>query len=105
MEYTILILLLPFVSFLVLGIAGMKLRPAVAGAIAFGVARGDLDGVLVAVMLLLAGLGVAGEVFCHDSPQQAMQAAREAAAESDRILAFGSFYTVAGALQVLGRTA
>ena len=29
MEYTILILLLPFVSFLVLGIAGMKLRPAV----------------------------------------------------------------------------
>lgn len=54
---------------------------------------------------ILAGLGVAGEVFCHDSPQQAMQAAREAAAESDRILAFGSFYTVAGALQVLGRTA
>ena len=54
---------------------------------------------------ILAGLGVVGEVFCHDSPQQAMQAAREAAAESDRILAFGSFYTVAGALQVLGRTA
>ena len=33
MEYTILILLLPFVSFLLLGLAGMKLRPAVAGAI------------------------------------------------------------------------
>ena len=30
MEYTILLLVLPFVSFLVLGIAGMKLRPAVA---------------------------------------------------------------------------
>ena len=33
MEYTILILLLPFVSFLVLGLAGMKLRPVVAGVI------------------------------------------------------------------------
>ena len=33
MEYTILLLVLPFVSFLVLGIAGMKLRPAVAGAV------------------------------------------------------------------------
>ena len=33
MEYTILILLLPFVSFLLLGLAGMKLRPVVAGAI------------------------------------------------------------------------
>ncbi|WP_417015029.1 NADH-quinone oxidoreductase subunit L [Alistipes sp.] len=33
MEYTILILLLPFLSFLFLGLAGMKLRPVVAGAI------------------------------------------------------------------------
>lgn len=33
MEYTILILLLPFLSFLLLGLAGMKLRPVVAGAI------------------------------------------------------------------------
>ena len=33
MEYTILILLLPFVSFLVLGLAGMKLRPVAAGVI------------------------------------------------------------------------
>ena len=33
MEYTILILLLPFASFLLLGLAGMKLRPVVAGAI------------------------------------------------------------------------
>ena len=31
----------------------------------------------------------------------AMQAAKGQAAESDRILAFGSFYTVAGALQAL----
>ena len=33
MEYTILILLLPLASFLVLGLAGMKMRPAAAGAI------------------------------------------------------------------------
>mgnify|MGYP001294473805 CR=1 FL=1 len=33
MEYTILILLLPLASFLVLGLAGMKMRPAVAGAV------------------------------------------------------------------------
>ena len=31
MEYTILILLLPLLSFLFLGLAGMKLKPAVAG--------------------------------------------------------------------------
>lgn len=30
MEYTILILLLPLASFLVLGLAGMKMRPAAA---------------------------------------------------------------------------
>ena len=44
MEYTILILLLPFVSFLVLGLAGMKMRPVAAGL--FGTA------VLAAVALL-----------------------------------------------------
>lgn len=32
MEYTILILLLPLLSFLFLGLAGMKLKPVVAGA-------------------------------------------------------------------------
>ena len=31
MEYTILILLLPLLSFLFLGLAGMKLKPAAAG--------------------------------------------------------------------------
>lgn len=46
-----------------------------------------------------AGLG--GEVTCYQSPQLAMQGAREQAAESDRIVAFGSFYTVAGALAAL----
>ena len=33
MEYTILILLLPLLSFIFLGLAGMKLRPVGAGAI------------------------------------------------------------------------
>ena len=44
-----------------------------------------------------------GEIVCHASPLLAMQAAKGLAAESDRILAFGSFYTVAGALEALGR--
>ena len=57
----------------------------------------------------LAGIvrasGLGGEIACHDTPAAAMQAARGRAGESDRILAFGSFYTVAGALEVLGRKA
>jgi dihydrofolate synthase/folylpolyglutamate synthase len=44
-----------------------------------------------------------GEVVCHDSPAEAMRAAKELAAESDRILVFGSFHTVAGALDALGK--
>jgi len=46
-----------------------------------------------------------GEVLCYPSPQAAMQAAKGQASESDRILAFGSFYTVAGALEALRKTA
>ena len=42
-----------------------------------------------------------GEVICHASPAAAMQVAKGRAAESDRILVFGSFCTVAGALQAL----
>ena len=42
-----------------------------------------------------------GEIVCHPSPLLAMQSAKGQAAESDRILAFGSFYTVAGALEAL----
>jgi dihydrofolate synthase/folylpolyglutamate synthase len=57
----------------------------------------------------LAGIvrvsGLGGEVLCHDTPAAALQAARGRAGESDRILAFGSFYTVAGALEALGRKA
>ena len=50
MEYTILILLLPFVSFLVLGLAGMKMRPLVAGAVGTAV-------LAVVALLALAGGG------------------------------------------------
>ncbi|HZX32348.1 MAG TPA: bifunctional tetrahydrofolate synthase/dihydrofolate synthase [Rhodocyclaceae bacterium] len=49
----------------------------------------------------IAAHGLGGEVACFDSPADAIQAARGKAGESDRILVFGSFYTVAGALQVL----
>jgi dihydrofolate synthase / folylpolyglutamate synthase len=50
---------------------------------------------------IIAESGLGGEIVCHPSPQAAMQAAKGQAAESDRILAFGSFYTVAGALETL----
>jgi len=52
---------------------------------------------------IIAAAGLGGEVVCHASPAEAMQAAKGGAAESDRILAFGSFYTVAGALEALGK--
>lgn len=42
-------------------------------------------------------------ISCHDSPEAAFAAAQEKAEESDRIVAFGSFLTVAGVLQTLGR--
>ncbi|MCG2576753.1 bifunctional tetrahydrofolate synthase/dihydrofolate synthase [Dechloromonas sp. XY25] len=54
---------------------------------------------------IIAAAGLGGEVVCHPSPCEAMQAAKGQASESDRILAFGSFYTVAGALEALGKKA
>ncbi len=53
----------------------------------------------LAEIIRQADLG--GEVLCYPSPELAMHAAKGLASESDRILAFGSFYTVAGALQAL----
>lgn len=50
---------------------------------------------------IIGDAGLGGEIVCHASPAQAMQAAKGLAAESDRILVFGSFHTVAGALQAL----
>lgn len=54
---------------------------------------------------IIRELALGGEVICHASPLAAMNAARGQAAESDRILAFGSFYTVAGALESLQKKA
>ena len=54
---------------------------------------------------IIGAAGLGGEVVCHDTPRAAMLAARGQASESDRIVAFGSFFTVAGALEALGKTA
>lgn len=54
---------------------------------------------------LVSSLALGGEVMCYASPAEALCAAQSQAGESDRIIAFGSFYTVAGALQALGRKA
>jgi len=54
---------------------------------------------------ILVSSGLGGEIHCHASPQEAMQAAKGQASESDRILVFGSFHTVAGALEALGKKA
>jgi dihydrofolate synthase/folylpolyglutamate synthase len=48
------------------------------------------------------GMLVAGE---FESPAAALACAQENAGEDDRILAFGSFLTVAAAMQTLGRPA
>ena len=55
----------------------------------------------LALAQVIADGRLGGEVRCHESPHAAMQAAKGLAAESDRIVAFGSFYTVAGALAAL----
>jgi dihydrofolate synthase/folylpolyglutamate synthase len=44
-----------------------------------------------------------GDVHCHDSPAAALAAAQQQAGESDRIVVFGSFYTVAGVSDLLRR--
>jgi dihydrofolate synthase/folylpolyglutamate synthase len=45
--------------------------------------------------------GVKGAVTTHDNPAQAYLSAKERAGESDRILVFGSFLTVADVMHVL----
>lgn len=54
---------------------------------------------------IIAREQLGGTWVCHASPREAMLAAREGAGESDRIAAFGSFLTVAGALEALQRRA
>jgi dihydrofolate synthase/folylpolyglutamate synthase len=43
-------------------------------------------------------------VRCFDDPQSAWRAARERALENDRIVVFGSFYTVAAVMQLLAES-
>ena len=55
---------------------------------------------------ILLQLGVkSAQIECYEKPALAYAAARKNAVESDRIVAFGSFLTVADVLQDLGRTA
>jgi dihydrofolate synthase/folylpolyglutamate synthase len=54
---------------------------------------------------ILAGTGVCGDAMQFASVADAFRMARENAGEDDRILAFGSFLTVAGVLRFLGRNA
>ena len=63
-----------------------------------GGVRGTSAPVLASIV---ADNNLGGDVYCHESPLEAMSVAKGQAAESDRILAFGSFYTVAGALEAL----
>ena len=49
----------------------------------------------------VAGGKLGGEVSIHPSPEAAFAAARKAAGENDRILVFGSFYTVAAVMRAL----
>lgn len=50
---------------------------------------------------IISAAGLGGTVTTYDSPDAAMRAAIGQAGESDRILAFGSFYTVAGVRDAL----
>ncbi len=98
-----------------LAVVGMLSDKDIAGALA--PLRGKVDVWHVATLAgprgtpaqtlagIIAEARLGGEVVCHASPREAMQAAKGQASESDRILAFGSFYTVAGALEALGKKA
>ncbi len=83
-------------------LAPLKGKVDVWHAATLGGVRGTTAEVLAGI---IAAAGLGGEIVCHDSPHAAMLAAKGQASESDRILAFGSFYTVAGALEALGKTA
>lgn len=49
----------------------------------------------------LVAAGITGDIHCNDTPAAAYLAARERAAESDRIVVFGSFLSVADVLGVI----
>lgn len=56
-----------------------------------------------AATLATAVAGLGGEVVCHADPAIAYGKALEQAADNDRILVFGSFYTVADVLRLLAQ--
>ena len=53
----------------------------------------------IAPQIPAAAAGRRVEVFCHASPAEALAAAAAAADPADRIVVFGSFYTVGGVLK------
>ena len=53
----------------------------------------------IAAQIPAAAAGRRVEVFCHASPAEALAAAAAAADPADRIVVFGSFYTVGGVLK------
>ncbi|MBL8385598.1 MAG: bifunctional tetrahydrofolate synthase/dihydrofolate synthase [Burkholderiales bacterium] len=63
-----------------------------------GMSARDLAGIL-------GGCGVASGIVLHPDPAAAYAAARAAAGENDRIVAFGSFLTVAGVMQAMQQPA
>lgn len=69
----------------------------------------DLPGMRAAraedIAAMLEKVGAGGTVECFASPAAALFHAREKAGDDDRILAFGSFLTVAGVMQASGRKA
>jgi dihydrofolate synthase/folylpolyglutamate synthase len=56
------------------------------------------------LLQIIAEQQLGGELRAYDSPQKAAAAAKACAGEGDRIVAFGSFHTVAGALEVLRKS-
>lgn len=79
-------------------LAALRGRVDVWHAATLGGPRGTTADKLAAI---IAASELGGEVICHESATAAMQAAKGRAGESDRIVAFGSFYTVAEALLAL----
>lgn len=94
-----------------IAVVGMLADKDIAGALAPLAGRvdvwhlADLDvprGAAAAVLAAaIAEGGLGGSVECHVSPEAAFAAASKQAGENDRILAFGSFYTVAAVMRAL----
>lgn len=94
-----------------IAVVGMLADKDIAGALAPLAGRvdvwhlADLDvprGAAAAVLAAAIAAGsLGGSVECHALPEAAFAAASKQAGENDRILAFGSFYTVAAVMRAL----